>query len=1254
MFSEDKTHKPVSARRKAIFWAVGIAVGIAVIVMAALRIALKPSNIQKLISKFAPEYIDADVVMGNIEVSLLKHFPHLYVSIEDFALTYPHERYARFDNVGARGFLRKFGRGEEKDTLAAFQSLNVTASYMDFVRGLWHVNRMELVKPRIFASMYNDSTANWNILKTASSDEPGDTTSSPLPKFEVNKLVLNENPLVVFTDVKDTVFALLAFRGMDFNGRLTNVAADKIKLNLSLDSLIVAGRLPADTLALGINSLGIRQDKESFHISSDGHIGLALSSYGRLGLPVGIDVDIAFPEKNFDRISVSGLEASLAMIDMKADGDFILAQDSTYIKAEVSVPEVDINKMVEMLGKEAYPELQGFKTNARLSLTALADGWYNAVRGTLPELVAEIALPSSSISYPAFGSVGDLSASINAETDENGNPTVTIDDLTLNYAGAKVDLLGEVKDMMGGDPYLSLLGTASLSLDSLNRLLPEELGYQMTGDVNARLDGDFRLSQLTAEKYSRAMLDAEVYTDHVEVLNPKDTLYAYLGKTSLALGMAGDDAAFGKGTLALLGNLDSLYATMGESVWLNATDVDLTVQTSMNTRSEEFGSEDNPYLGVLRARQIRMNGMDSLLVGVHNTKNTFRFSTRKLGNDMKSPILSFSSENGGLFMRSGVNRVGVLDAAFSASAVKRSTVDRAARRNRILDSLEKVYPGVPRDSLFLRARKAMEGRQMPDYLQERDFWKNDLNLDFGENVRKYLREWTISGKMDVDSGIVITPYFPLRNRFGNVAGTFNNDEIMLDNFTFEPGTSDLSATGRIYGIRRALTGRAPLYVDVKLTSKRLNANELLAAYSKGSQFMADDEDSLLNASMSDDEYMDELAADSLTKADVDQYAMIVVPANVVAKMTLEGNQVDYSDLHVSWISADIGMKERVLQITNAVATTNMGDLYCEGFYSTRSKQDIKAGFDVNLVDITADKVIGLMPAIDTIMPMLKAFRGNLDLEMAATTYIDTNMNVITPSLNGMVRMSGRDMSIDESGAFKKIAKLLMFKNKKVGKIKDMSVEGLISDDRFEIFPFILGVDRYQLAMSGLQNFDQSFNYHVSVLKSPLPFRFGINLYGNFDDWKYKIGKAKYKNAKVPVFTAQIDTMQLNLISSIHNIFTKGVDVAVRSNEQGDSLLNARKAAIGYEGAEGIDSLSVGEKFALDSLRYSYDHPLDSSVNARIDNLIESEMVVTDEPEVEEYLDKQSRPMARRAAREARKAKREARKEAKKADNMEAF
>lgn len=267
---------------------------------------------------------------------------------------------------------------------------------------------------------------------------------------------------------------------------------------------------------------------------------------------------------------------------------------------------------------------------------------------------------------------------------------------------------------------------------------------------------------------------------------------------------------------------------------------------------------------------------------------------------------------------------------------------------------------------------------------------------------------------------------------------------------------------------------------------------------------------------------------------------------------------------------------------NTSARSEIGNIDFEGFYSTRTKKDLSTGFDLNISDVTAEKVIELIPAVDSLMPMLKSFKGQLDCQLAATADIDTTMNIIIPSVNGVIRIGGTNLTLSESEAFSQIAKKLKFKDRESGSIDRMSVEGMIRDNMLEVFPFILKIDRYTLAMSGIQNLDMSFKYHISVLDSPIPFRVGIDLYGdNFDDFKFRIGKAKYKNTNIPVFSSVIDQTRLNLKESIEKIFTVGVEKAIRQNEI-QSAIEEYKKKIDYTEAVDtqLDSLSADEKAQL--------------------------------------------------------------------------
>jgi hypothetical protein len=124
----------------------------------------------------------------------------------------------------------------------------------------------------------------------------------------------------------------------------------------------------------------------------------------------------------------------------------------------------------------------------------------------------------------------------------------------------------------------------------------------------------------------------------------------------------------------------------------------------------------------------------------------------------------------------------------------------------------------------------------------------------------------------------------------------------------------------------------------------------------------------------------------------------------------------------------------------------------------------------------------------------------------------------------------------------------------------MSVTGIVQDNTLEVFPFVLDVDRYMLAASGRQHLEQDFRYHISVIKSPLVLKFGVDAWGpDFDNIHYGLTKAKYKSANVPVFTKQLDTIQFSLIAAIHNIFELGVEKAMAENRNAATQVSALSA-----------------------------------------------------------------------------------------------
>lgn len=1157
--------------------------GIWTVLLIVIQIALSPAVLTRLANKYANKYIDGDVAFGEVKMSVFKSFPYLNVGFSDVSVTYPSDRF----NFPDENFYSRQGKGETADTLASFKNLYASIDVAALAFGTVKVPGIMLNSPRIFAKSYPDGRANWEIFKTSSdSTDTGtaaeDTAESQMPKIVLGRIMLRNNPHIVYSSPEDTVFAMLNLKKLRFNGRLATGRNGRNRVGFEIDSMFVAGRLPSDTLALKLDRFSVREHRRHIDLDASATTWLAMSSYGRMKVPVDISSEISFPKDSVFAIEVKDLKATVAAIPLEADA-YVRYGDRLYVKGTAAINGCKVNDVINYFGKNLWKPAGDISTDAEISMSAAFDGFYDSSTGEIPDITAHIEIPDSWIGNKKVDIRHEIALDTDISGKSDGKLDVRLNDFHIRGKALQIMARGSASDLLGKDPLLDVEAGIDMSLDTLSRYLKKKSGISASGYLTAGVKGQVTLSQLDPYQLAQADLSGKIKTTGLNFMSEKDSLSLYADSLDVWLGAVGNtrDSSITQGErmLALVASVDSTRFSYKNGMLIIGKNLSLKAQNSAAILNAADSSKFYPFGGKLDIGFLSMIGTDTSFVSVAKSSSIFKISPKQ-GNP-KIPVLTLDSSNGGLFLRGPVNRIAVRNLKMDAVAAMNS-IERRQKAKAFVDSLSRKYPDIPRDSLFGHLRKMRGARPIPDWLSEKDFMKSDLNLKLSDSMAKYFREWDAEGSLSFSRAHIMSPYFPLRNRLSDVKAGFNNNEIRFDSFNLNSGRSNLSASGRLTGLKRALLGRGFLNLTMDIRSDSLNVNELLGAYTVGAKFVpANTSSASLN--IEDEDYMDMIVTDTLAEAEVPAPALLVVPANIMADLSLEAKNVKYSTLDIEKMTTDLTIKERCVQLTNTVANSNIGDIEFEGFYSTRTKQDLKTGFDLALKDITAEKVVEMMPAVDSVMPLLKTFKGMLNCTLSATAELDTTMNIVMPSINGVLRISGDDLTFTESQAFSQIAKTLKFKDRTSGHINHMSVEGLISDNRLEIFPFVLKLDRYTLAMSGIQNLDTSFKYHVSVIDSPIPFRLGIDLSGNFEDFKFRIGKAKYKSADIPVFSSVIDQTRVNLRESIQNIFQHGVDKAVRENEQ-QKLIEDYKKKIDYRQVvdQQLDSLSTEEKAQIES------------------------------------------------------------------------
>lgn len=1161
---------------KVLLWIAGIWAALLVII----QLALSPAVLTRLADNFAGQYVDGEVSFGKVRLSVFRSFPYLNVGFSDVSVTYPSDRFP----AGGEDFYSRQGKGETADTLASFRRLYVSIDAGALVFGRIRIPGLLLEKPRIFAKSYADGTANWNIFRTTgdSSDAGADTASAEMPEIRLGKIAMTGNPRIVYSSPADTVFAMVNLKRMRFNGRLSIGGDDRQRIGFRIDSMFIAGRLPSDTLALRLDRLGAMARRGEIGATASATAFMATKSYGRLRIPVDIKAAVTFPEDSAFCINIKDLEARVADIPLKAEA-LVRYDDRLYIKGGARIEKCRINDVLGYFRDNILKAASDIETDATISIGAEADGYYVPEDGIIPAFSARLSIPASEIGNKLLNVRHEIALDTDIEGKSDGTVNMSLKNFHIRGKALAIAAAGTASDILGDDPTVRLDARAGISLDTLSRYLKKKSGLEIAGDFYARINGTAALSQLDPYQLAQADISGEARSRGLRVISEKDTLSLFADSLDIWLGAVGNTrdkaVAQGERMLALTASLDSTFISYKDRMRIIGKSLSVKAQNSAAILNKADSSRFYPFGGRLEIGRLSLVGADTSFAAVSRSSGTFKISPK--ADNPKIPVLTLDCSNGGIFLRGPVNRIALRDIDINATAAMNS-IERRQRAKAFVDSLARRYPDVPRDSLFRHLRRQRGGqRQLPDWLSEKDFMKQDLNLKLSDSMAKYFREWDIDGRFTLGRAMVMSPYFPLRNSLSDISASVNNNAIRFDGFRLRSGSSSLSASGEVTGLRTALLGRGFINLKLDVNSDRLNLNELLGAYAAGAEFVPENT-SAASLDISDDEYLEMIAADSLSTADTAASPLIVVPANIKAALSLKAADVTYAGLTIDSMSTDITIKERCIQLTNTIATSDIGDFRFEGFYSTRTKKDLKTGFDLELADVTAEKVIEMMPAVDSMMPMLKSFKGRLNCVVSATAALDTLMSIETPTINGVLRITGDNLELSESTAFSEIARKLKFKDRSGGHIDHMSVEGLIADNRVEIFPFVLKVDRYTLAMSGIQNLDSSFKYHVSVIESPIPFRLGIDLSGNFNDFKFRIGKAKYKSADVPVFSGVIEKTRINLRESIRNIYREGVEKAIAENEQ-QKIIGDYKKKINYSRAvdRQLDSLSAEEKAQIE-------------------------------------------------------------------------
>lgn len=362
-----------------------------------------------------------------------------------------------------------------------------------------------------------------------------------------------------------------------------------------------------------------------------------------------------------------------------------------------------------------------------------------------------------------------------------------------------------------------------------------------------------------------------------------------------------------------------------------------------------------------------------------------------------------------------------------------------------------------------------------------------------------------------------TPEFGLPIRMSKTAVTVDGPKITLKNASVRIGRSNMTATGDMMGVYRAMTKGEKLTAHLSLTSDLIDCNQLIN-------------------SLSFPEDTTEVLTDSVPS----EMKLFVIPRNIDFELQTDLKKVIFEKMLFENVHGAVDIKNQAIHLEDLSMRALDADMKAVMVYKAGSPRGGYAGFDFKIRNINIAKLVDFVPALDTIVPMLRSFKGRVMFDVAADARLDSAMNIRIPTLRSAIHIKGDSLVLMDGETFAEISKMLMFKNKKENVFDSISVNVTVHDGNVTVYPFLVEIDRYKAAVGGEQGLDMNFNYHISILKSPLPFKAGVNISGNLDKMKFRIGKAKYKDAVTPAAVHRVDSIRMNMGNEIVNRFRRVV------------------------------------------------------------------------------------------------------------------
>ena len=384
-------------------------------------------------------------------------------------------------------------------------------------------------------------------------------------------------------------------------------------------------------------------------------------------------------------------------------------------------------------------------------------------------------------------------------------------------------------------------------------------------------------------------------------------------------------------------------------------------------------------------------------------------------------------------------------------------------------------------------------------------------------------KWLVKGFIDMDQGSITLSDFPHPIEIPTIKMNFEPESFSIEESSLKIDKSDFQLTGNLKNVLSYFRGDSILRGNFSFVSDTTDIEQLMALTSG----IGNKDTTTIDQPEASDN-------DSIYKGPYMVPEGIDVLLNTYIKVAALG--IDTA----TDILGNVQIRDGILVLDELTFDTPAARMQITSMYRTPRKNHLYLGLDYHMLDIEIGELLNMIPDIDSMMPMLRSFEGEGEFHIAVETYMDSLYNIKQSTLRGASSIKGDDLVLMDGETFSEIAKKLRFSKKTENKVDFISSEFTIFRNEIDIYPFLIVMDKYQAVISGRHNFDMSFDYHVSIVDSPLPIKLGVDIKGTLEDMDVSLAKCRYAEYFRPTSRREVEKKKLELRKLIREALTRKV------------------------------------------------------------------------------------------------------------------